>query len=87
MRVFLSWSGGRSQYVAQCLYDWLPDVIQALAPWMSEEDIHMGTRWNAEMAGILEEVAVGIVCLTPENQERRWINFEAGAIFEGSPGQ
>ena len=80
MLIFVSWSGQRSRHVAQCLREWLPHVIQACDVWMSEEDIVAGTRWSNEIAKKLEGASFGIVCATPENLERQWLNFEAGAI-------
>ena len=43
MRVFISWSGERSKRVALTLHTWLPDVIQAIEPWMSRRDLGAGT--------------------------------------------
>lgn len=80
MRIFVSWSGDRSKFVAEALRDWLPDVIQALEPWMSSEDIDKGSRWFSDIITQLNEVKVGIICLTPENLESAWILFEAGAL-------
>ena len=80
MKIFISWSGPRSQYIAKALNDWLPKVIQAVDPWMSSEDIAVGTRWAAEISNNLSEIRVGIICLTPENQNNPWIMFEAGAL-------
>jgi hypothetical protein len=80
MKVFISWSGERSQAVAQALRDWLPNVIQAVEPWMSETDIAKGARWGFDMARELDETRVGIICLTPENLNAPWILFEAGAL-------
>ena len=79
MRVFLSWSGQRSRELAQFLNDWLPKVIQAVEPWMSE-DIEKGDRWQPVMDETLESTQFGIFCLTTENISEPWINFEAGAI-------
>ena len=80
MEVFISWSGPRSQAVAEALRDWLPNVIQAVQPWMSETDIDKGTNWALEIGQALERMKVGILCLTTENQQRPWISFEAGAL-------
>jgi hypothetical protein len=80
MDVFISWSGTRSEAVAQALRDCLPLVIQVLRPWISVSDIEKGTRWSTEFASSLEKCSVGIICLTPKNLNAPWLLFEAGAI-------
>lgn len=80
MKVFISWSGERSQEIAEVLRDWLPNVVQAVQPWMSSIDIDKGARWNTDIALQLEETRVGIICLTSDNLESPWIHFEAGAL-------
>ena len=80
MKVFISWSGERSQTIASSLKHWLPDVFQGLQVWMSEHDIQAGARWDSELGGELEASSFGIVCLTPENLESHWLTFEAGAL-------
>jgi hypothetical protein len=47
---------------------------------MSEEDIEKGSRGLEEIGKALEAMSVGIICLTPENLEKPWILFEAGAL-------
>lgn len=79
MKVFLSWSGTRSRRTAEVLSEWLPQMIQAVEPWMSSET-EKGTRWGSEIANKLEESKVGIICLTRENLNENWILFEAGAL-------
>ena len=79
MLVFLSWSGARSRAVAECLQVWLSQVIQAVEPWISV-DIEKGSRWGPEITSKLEKSRVGIICLTRDNLESRWILFEAGAL-------
>lgn len=80
MKVFLSWSGTTSHSLAIILRDWLPDVIQCLTPWVSSEDIDKGTRWATDIASELDASSYGIICLTEENVNAPWINFEAGAL-------
>lgn len=83
MQVFLSWSGPRSQKVAQLLSDWLPRVIQSLEPWISTRDIQKGSLWSEVIGDQLEGMTTGIICLTKENINRPWILFEAGALAKG----
>jgi len=78
--IFISWSGKRSLYIAKTLRDWLPNVIQAAVPFFSDEDIEKGTRGLTEVSKALEGMKIGIVCLTPENLNETWVNFEAGAL-------
>ena len=79
MKVFISWSGERSRYVANCLYGWVGNVNHFVKPLLSEE-IPKGVRWSAEVAKALDETKFGIFCVTPENQSEPWLNFEAGAL-------
>jgi hypothetical protein len=78
--IFISWSGKRSEWVAEALKDWLPTVIQTARPWLSTRDIEKGTRGLSEMNKALNGMGFGISCLTPENLDERWILFEAGAL-------
>jgi hypothetical protein len=80
MKIFISWSDVRSRAVAEALRAWLPNVIQALEPWISSSDIGQGARWAIELATELQEARIGIICLTPENLTSPWILFEAGAL-------
>ena len=80
MKVFISWSGERSKIAATGLRNWLPDVIQAVTPWMSSVDINPGSRWSSDISEQLSETQVGIICLTPENLSSPWVLFEAGAL-------
>ncbi len=79
-KVLLTWSDNRSKAMATELRDWLPSVIQAIDPWMSDSDIAKGAGWNSEISKQLELAKIGIVCLTPENLDAPWVNFEAGAL-------
>lgn len=78
--VFISWSGPRSRWVAEALRGWLPNVLQASKPWLSARDIDKGTRSAVELGKPLEELRVGISCLTPENLAAPWLLYEAGQL-------
>ncbi len=83
MKVFISWSGERSQLVADLLDEWIQCVIQAVDPWMSSKDIDRGSLWFSEIADQLANTSVGIICLTKENKNKPWILFESGALAKG----
>jgi len=66
MKVFLSWAGNDSRYIAECLKAWLPQVLQALDPWMSTH-IEKGDAWDGAIAEGLSDSPVGILCLTKDS--------------------
>lgn len=79
MKLFLSWSGLKSQKTAIAFKDWLQLVIQSVDPWIST-DIDKGARWSSEISVALENTKMGIICLNKENLNENWILFEAGAL-------
>lgn len=80
MKVFIGWSGDESRRVALVLREWLPMVIQGVDPFVSSIDIDKGSRWEAKLSEELEATSFGILCLTPDNLDSPWLNYEAGAI-------
>jgi hypothetical protein len=80
MKVFISWSGNKSREVAGIIKWWLGKVHPAVRPWLSTSEIQAGDRWAAEIEMGLEGAVFGIICITPQNINSRWINYEAGAI-------
>src|SRR5258705_13999658 len=78
MRVFLSWSGDRSKELARALADWLPRVLPLVKTSMSET-IPVGTEWRTVLMKRLRKCDAAIACLTRENLDSQWLNFEAGA--------
>lgn len=77
--VFISWSGTQSKSVAEALAAWLPRVLQAVEPFVST-GTQKGIGWPAELHKRLRESDFGIVCITSENVDSPWLNFEAGAL-------
>jgi len=80
MKIFILWSGPRSQSVAQSLRDWIPLVLHFAQPWFSEVDISAGERWAQSVGKELETANFGIACLTRENVASPWILFESGSL-------
>jgi hypothetical protein len=80
MNLFLSWSGSLSHEVAKALVWWIPQVLQAVKPWISSQDIEKGARWFEEIGESLSTTDFGVLCLTASNLSAPWILFEAGAL-------
>jgi hypothetical protein len=80
MEVFIGWSGERSRSLAVAMRSWLPLVLHFVEPWLSEEDVSAGVRWNEAIAKQLDTCNFGILCVTPENADSPWITFEAGSL-------
>ncbi len=80
MKIFIGWSGQLSGKLASILKQWLANVIQAVKPYYSEEDVAKGSRWHEGIAKELEDCRIGVICLTSENLNEPWIMFEAGAL-------
>lgn len=80
LKIFISWSGNKSREVAKALREWIPMVIQVVEPYVSSEDIYKGERWSHDVSDELEKSYFGIVCVTKENINAPWIQFEAGAL-------
>ena len=79
-RILISWSGERSEKIAEILREWLPNILPGVEPWLSSEDIRKGSRWSLHLATELEATQFGLLVVVPENQDSPWLNFEAGAI-------
>ena len=80
MDIFLSWSGKKSKLIAEALQDWLPVVIQSIRPFFSDQSIESGERWSDRLSNELSATNFGIICLTEDNLEAPWVQFEAGAL-------
>lgn len=86
MKVFLSHSGERSRALAERTAWFLRNLIPNLEPWIST-GIEKGSRWESEIAEHLADANVGIVCLTRDNLNERWLLYEAGALSKQLDGR
>jgi TIR domain len=86
VKIFISWSGKRSNSLAEALRDWIPLVLHYVEPWLSQTDIEAGQRWAEQVAKELETSNFGIVCITQENVSSPWVLFEAGALAKSLQG-
>jgi hypothetical protein len=72
--------GPKIEADAMALRSWMRKVLQTTRPWCSEHDIRTGADWSEELRKQLTDSRFGVVCVTSENVETPWLNFEAGAI-------
>ncbi|WP_454561802.1 hypothetical protein [Mycobacterium haemophilum] len=79
-KVFISWSGELAKRVASVWRDLLGIMFDTVQPFMSEEDIGAGERNLGRIANELAGTNFGIVVVTQDNQNSRWLNYEAGAL-------
>lgn len=80
VRIFISWSGNRSQQLAKYLDEFLGMIFESADTFLSTKDIQPGKRWGEVIASALDDINFGIICVTPENINEPWILFEAGAL-------
>lgn len=79
-RVFLSFSGYRSQLVADMLGTMLHAIFRPEVDIFKSMDIEAGAFTPGVLREQLSESDFGILCVTDENQVNPWLLFEAGAI-------
>ncbi len=80
MEIFVSWSGSKSQRVAEALADWLPLIFSTVHVSVSSVNIEAGSRWIDSLTKLLKRSQFGIICVTRDNMAAPWMNFEAGAL-------
>ena len=86
LMIFISWSGALAKEVTKALRAWLPKMFDHIDPWASEVDIDAGARGLEVIRTRLDDSAFGIIVVTPENMEKPWLNFEAGALSKSLDG-
>lgn len=80
MRVFISWSGGRSHRLAQVMKEWLEECFSHDISAFVSSDIDPGSPWFSAVNDELKRADAGLVCLTAQSLHSDWVLFEAGAL-------
>jgi hypothetical protein len=81
MRLFISWSGGRSHRLAEAFKNWLETHFSSheISAFVSSE-ITKGSLWLPAVNAELQRADAGLVCLTAKSLDSQWLLFEAGAL-------
>lgn len=79
-KIFISWSGEPSKSIARFLKQWLEEVVDNIAVWVSDVDIAAGSRSMQDIENALRDSKMGIIVTTKVTMGKDWINFEAGAL-------
>ena len=79
MRLFIGWSGEKSQKIAKALKDWIPKVTSHITPLVSFEDIPLGQNWRESLLENLETANYSVFCITNE-KDANWMCYEAGYL-------
>ena len=79
-KVFISWSGGRGQRLAEALKETVFNT-RNLEVWVSSQDIVTGSAWFSSIEKELQGVTHAVACITRDAILSPWVNFEAGALW------
>lgn len=80
MRIFLSWSGKISERIASLIRQYIPLFLDSSEiSFFYSPEIKKGVLWPTKLFENISNCQTTIICLTPENVEAPWINFEGGA--------
>ncbi|MEW1951088.1 hypothetical protein AB0280_17775 [Pseudarthrobacter sp902506025] len=60
--------------------------MNAVEPWMSAKSMEAGKLSIPQITEALSSTRFGIICVTPENQRKPWLQFEAGALSKATDG-
>ena len=66
--------------ITHAMRDWLPTMFDHIEPWFSDVDIDAGSRGLNVIQERLDASEFGIIVVTPENLNKPWLVFEAGAL-------
>lgn len=79
-QVFVSWSGKKSWHIAHRIAEWMPTIVPNTRYYLSSE-MQAGTLWLTHLMNGLAASKMALLCLTKENIQSQWLNFEAGAMW------
>jgi hypothetical protein len=67
LKVFISWAGERANAIGSGFHDFLPDIVNAVQPFMSGKNIDKGTRWGEVLNSSLQETSCNRLPHTPKH--------------------
>jgi len=79
-KIFISWSKPISKSIAEELKFFLRQVHQEFEFFLSNHNIPHGSLWAQEIENNLKDSKAGIICVTPDNINSPWLNYEAGRL-------
>lgn len=82
MKIFMSWSGDQSRMIAEKFKSFLVKIIQQSQPYISSNDIDLGSVWSRSLMQEAIERRFGLIFITPENKLSPWIHYEAGCLIK-----
>ncbi len=86
MEVFISWSGRRGEFIANCIADMLEQVNHQLRSYVSAR-VRAGDDWRSVLNDKLNNADAAVIVVTPESRESDWLHYEAGALRFGNPAR
>jgi TIR domain-containing protein len=81
LKVFISWSGPQSETLGTGLGNWLQGIVPDVEPFFSP-NVAPGAVWAQKFEDAIQKADYAILCVTKENLDSRWMNFEAGALWK-----
>ena len=85
IRLFLSWSGNRSNKLASIFKTYITDLFPDSDIYYSSDEIRGGEKWRVNIESGLNNINFSIIFLTESNLQSKWIYFEAGALSKSMP--
>jgi hypothetical protein len=77
---FISWSGDESRLIAEALKEFFSFALPNPTLFVASRDLQAGEVWFTEIADRLDACDIGGIVVTPQNINKPWLHFEAGAI-------